>query len=155
MKKTIVHMGLILVVAGSMIFLNGCGSSQKTTPHMWFSDVSIETQLDREDVVVLDTVRGDSTITSVLFGLIQIVDEDKLQLFGIKFFKDKYTYFQGYSGMWRSVADRAYYKALEAHPDADAVLIKSMDHEDEGIPLIYYTKSITYKGKAIKLKADQ
>ncbi len=145
----------ILVVLSGFL-LGGCGSAQKTAPHMWFSNFNIRTEMSREDIVVLDRVEGTSTTESILLGAIQIIDGDKWKILGIPFFKEKYTYFSGgQTGLWATTADRAYYKALEAAPEADTVFLKSMDNEDEGIPLIWQTKTVTWKGKAIKLIADQ
>ena len=152
------------------LFLGGCSSAQKTIPHMGFGDVDVNIRLERDDVVVLDRVEGYSTTTTIFGGLIRIIDGRHLQLLGIKFFQDKYTYFQGrpVSGtlgdiatilgvedLWAKTVDRAYYKALEKHPEADAVFVKSMDHEDAGIPCLFATKTVRVKGKAVKLKADQ
>jgi hypothetical protein len=135
--------------------LAGCGEAQKTVPHMRYGDLSIEAQIARTDLTVLDRVEGSSTLTSLLLGAVQIVDGDKLQLLGIKFFKDKYTYFKNEGSWWADCVDRAYYKALEAAPEADFVFYKSMDHEDGGIPLLWTTKAVTVRGKAVKLKVDQ
>lgn len=154
---------LFFLICIPIILSIGCSSAQKITPHMGFGKLDLETALDRDDIVVLDTVEGDSSITNILFGLVRIIDGSKYQILGIKFFKDKYTYFQEYrSGTWWldmllpvSAYDRAYYKALEAHPEADAVFFKSMDNETEGFPLIYSTREVRFHGKAIKLKADK
>jgi hypothetical protein len=152
MAKKISVLSLLLI----MIAASGCGSARKQAPHMGFSSVSMETKLERKDVVVMNTVEGTSTATNILF-FITIVDGDKLAVFGIPFFKDKYTYFDEES--WHlfgpSVVDRAYYKALEAAPEADSVFLKSSDSEAEGIPFIFRTETVTWKGKALKLKADQ
>ena len=163
---------LLIVVVVSLLFGGGCGAARKQTPHMGFGSFDIRTELTREDIVVLDRVEGTSSTTAIVGGLIQIIDGDKLKILGIPFFKEKYTYWRqsiyGDAGTesWErvvadaldptlSTADRAYYNALEAAPEADAVLFKSLDHEDEGIPLIWWTKTITYKGKATKLVADE
>jgi hypothetical protein len=136
------------------VFVVGCaGSAQKHIPHLGFGSLNLEADITRADIVVLDRVEGSSSNTSILFGLIQIIDNDKLQLFGIKFFKDKYTYFK--DSVWANPVDRAYYKALEAQPEADAVFVMSMDNEDSGVPIICETKTVTFRGKAIKLKADK
>ena len=146
-----------LVIISCACILGGCGGAQKTVPHMGFSNLYIETQITRNDVVVLDRVEGSSTLTSILFGAINIIDGDKLQLLGIKFFKDKFTYFKDSNAWIRSpeCADRAYYKALEAAPEADAVFGKSMDNEEGGLPFLYRTQAVTFRGKAVKLKADR
>ena len=152
-KLNLVGISFLLVVFACA--LTGCGSAQKMTPHLGFGDLRVETQIGRGDIVVLDRVEGSSTLTSILFGCIQIIDGDKLQLLGFKFFKDKYTYFKDTGGHFASCADRAYYKALEAAPEADCVFQKSMDYEDAGIPLLWSTQAVTFKGKAVKVKTDE
>lgn len=147
------HLAIPLLVFGAMLVLPGCGTAQRMTPHMGFS---LEAQIDREDIVVLDRVEGSSTTTSFLFGLIRIIDEDKLQLFGIKFFKDKYVVKpDGTGSLTANTSNRAYYKALEGHPEADAVFRKNFEREEAGLPWLFHTETVTFKGKAIKLKADQ
>ncbi len=147
----------ILVALSSVVCLflvGGCGDAQKQTPHMGFGNLEVKSEITRADIVVLDRVVGVSSTESILFGAVQIVDGDKLILLGIPFFKQKYAYF-GTGSLFAQTADRAYYKALEAAPDADSVFCKSMDNESEGIPLLWAKKTVTWKGKAIKLKADQ
>jgi hypothetical protein len=56
---------------------------------------------------------------------------------------------------WPSTADRAYYKALGAVPEADAVFYKSMDREHDGIPFIWTSETVTFRGKALRLKSDE
>ena len=152
-RRLLVMVGIISLLS---VVSSGCGSAQKMTPHFGFGQLSMEAQIQRGDIVVLDRVEGSSSKTTVLFGLIEIIDGDKLRLFGIKFFKDKYVW-ENTSG-WFSVAstvNRAYYKALEAQPDADAVFYKGFEREDGGIPLLFHNETVTLKGKAIKLKADK
>ena len=140
-------------MCSAMILIGGCGS-QKMVPHMGFGNFGINTELSRDDIVVLDRVEGSSTTENICLGLIQIVDGDGLRLVGIPFFKEKYSSLCN-RGIWMSSTEqRAYYKALEAAPDADAVFYKSMDYEVSGIPLIWWTETATYTGKGIKLKAD-
>ena len=135
--------------------LSGCFSrAQRWSPHLRFGSLNIEADIEREDIIVLDTVEGSSSRKAYFLDLIQIIDGDKLMLFGIKFFKDKYvvaTDFPSLSRAW----NRAYYKALEQHPDADAVFIKSSEREESGIPLLAFNETVTFKGKAIMLKADK
>jgi hypothetical protein len=144
MKKVLLILSMV-----SLLMTTGCGLAVKRAPHMWFGKLDIETKLEREDVVIMGPVEGTSTMSNFL-GIIQIVDGDKLQILGIPFFKDKLTYWEPKN----KVLNRAYYKALAATPDADAIFSKSYDIEEEGIPFILGTKSITVKGKAIKLKSD-
>ena len=145
-------LGLLLLI----LFSYGCGSARKQVPHMVFSRMSMETKLGRDDVLITKAVEGTSTATTIL-GVITFVDGDKLMLFGIPFFKDKFTYFdtEGWHLFGPSLIDRAYYKALEAAPDADYVFVKSHDHEREGFPLISSTETVYFKGKAVKIKSDQ
>jgi hypothetical protein len=129
-------------------------------PHMRLGALNMEANLSREDLVVLDTVEGRSSIKTFLGGLIAIIDGEHLRLFGMSFFKDKYTYFRENRTWWDalcgvSVEDRAYYKALEQQPDADMVLSKSMDREESGVPFFFSEKEVTFRGKALKLKSNQ
>lgn len=137
-----------LLTIVTLLSLCGCGS-QRMSPHLGFGNLNIEAQLDREDVVILGTVEGESKTVSILLGLIQIIDDDKLRLFGIKFFKDKYVW-----GTLNPTASRAYYKALAAHPDADAVFQKSWEREESGTRLLYFEETVLFRGKAIALKSD-
>lgn len=145
----------------ALVVLGACSTAQKQAPHLFFSELSMEAQLDRDDLIVLDTVEGSSSTTSILGGLIQIIDGDKLKLFWIPFFTDKYTYlFSSQSipiGLPLGVGpeDRAYYKALEKAPDADSVLQKSMDREDWGVPILYNSRTVTWRGKAVALRANE
>jgi hypothetical protein len=141
---------LFVLVCSSVLFAAGCMFSQKTAPHMGFGNFSMNTQLSREDIVVLDQVEGTSTTDFILLGLIQIVDGKELRLLGIPFFREKYT-----GGFWiNSIQHRAYYKALAAAPEADAVFHKSTDYEYGGIPLIWWSETAYYHGRAIRLKSD-
>ena len=136
----------------SALILTGGGCNEKMVPHMGFGNFGIETDLSRGDIVVLDRVQGSSTTESICLGAVQIVDGDNLRILGIPFFKEKYSSLFN-KGIWmNSTERRAYYKALEAAPDADAVFYKSMDYEFSGIPLIWWTETATYTGKGIKLK---
>ena len=149
-----------LMALGMAGFL-GCSTAQKTSPHMGFAGVSIQAKLERKDLVILNSVEATSSTTSILGGLIQIVDNDNVKIIGIPFFTDKYTY-------WSQCPiallcfifpitpeDRAYYKALEKHPDADVIFMKSMDRESWGVPILFSTKSVTWRGKAARLRSDR
>lgn len=135
----------------------GCAGSQKVMPSMRFGSMGIETNFDRDDVVVLDTVTGTST-TDRRFFFVSFVDGDKVRVFGIPFFKDKYTFsepgFPIIGNLFPGTADRAYYNALEKTPDADFVLVKSFDHESSGIPWLWERETVTFRGKAMKVRAD-
>jgi hypothetical protein len=146
MRKSILFAVLFCVVS-----LAGC-DAQKAAPHMGFGTLDIKAEFSRDDLVVLDRVEGSSTTVNILLGVIQIVDDDKLRLFWIlPFFREQYA-----AGFYMtSTEDRAYYKALEAAPEADSVFTKSMDSERSGVPLIFWVETATYRGKAIRLKADQ
>lgn len=137
---------LIVAFCTVVLFMEGCVSN-KTIPA-----IEIKPEIPRDTIEVLDTVEGTSTTDSILLGLIQVVDGDKLILLGIPFFKEQYTFSSGYPGL---TAARAYYKALSATPGADAVFYKSMDGGNSGIPLLWTSETVTFRGKAIKLKTDQ
>lgn len=148
----------VALFAGAVLCaaLMGCQSAQKTMPHIGIGNLNMEASLTRDDLVVLDAVEGQSSTKSFVGGMITIIDGDKLRLFGISFFKDKFTYFKepGFFG-WIGAEDRAYYKALEQTPDADIVLVKSMDREESGVPFFFSSTEVTFRGKAMKLKANQ
>ena len=148
------RLGVVVLLVGVLPVLPGCNAAQKMIPHMGFGGLNIEADIARSDIVVLDRVEGSSTRSEYLFGAIQIVDGDKLILFGIKFFKDKFVLTPRAAG-YLLTGERAYYKALEAHPDADAVFAKAWEWEQAGIPLLFYNETVTFKGKAVRLKADQ
>jgi len=144
----------IVALCAMVLFVGGC-FSHKTAP-----GIAINPEIPRDAYEVLDTVEGTSTTDSILFGLIQVVDGNKLRLLWIPFFKEQHSYFGSYPGMnmfffWPSTADRAYYKALGATPGADTVFYKNMDREHSGIPLLITSETVTFRGKAIKLKTDQ
>lgn len=142
----------------------GCASvQQKTAPGMEFGSLSMQAQITRGDLVVLDTVKGESSVLKIAFGAVQVVDGNKYQIFGIKFFEDKMSalpknekpeLLDAIFGPV-NVEQRARYKALEQHPDADAVFQKSVDYSDTGLPGLWETTDVTVSGKAIKLKSDK
>ena len=152
---------LVLTLVISLMAIAGCSTATKQKPHMSYTDVSVQAKIDRQDMVVLEAVEGTSDTTSVLLGLVQIIDGSKVKVLGIPFFTDKYTYFTepGLFGLFGLLGggplDRAYYKALERHPDADVVLVKSYDSEFSGVPLLFSNTATTVRGKAMKIKADQ
>lgn len=170
MTRTNVVLLLAMAVLVSMLFVGGC-SSETTVPHMKFGSFDMRAQLSREDIVVLERIKGTSTTTSIFCGLIQVVDGDKwIVLWVLPFFKDRYTsvsrdefsdYYRLLHGgsllerLLVTTEDRAYHKALEATPEADAVFYKRMDREISGFPLLWQTTTVTFSGKAITLKADQ
>ena len=146
---------ILIVALCAVVFLMAGCFSQKTVPA-----IQINPEIPRDAIEVLDTVEGTSTTDSILLGLIEIIDGGKLRLLGFSFFPDQYTYFGSYPGTnvffeEPSTADRAYYKALRAAPDADAVFYKSMDRKHIGIPILWTSETVTFRGKAIKLKTDK
>ena len=118
---------LMIVVVAYMLIIGGC-SSQRGTPQMGFGNFDIETKLTRDNIVVMERVEGTSETDSILLGTIQVIDGDKVKILGIPFFTDKYACLRP-DPLSCSVAprtqERAYYKALEASPQADAVFYKS------------------------------
>jgi hypothetical protein len=137
---------LNLTLCAVVLIVGGCVSN-KTIPA-----IEIKPEIPRDAYEVLNTVEGISTTSSILLGLIQVVDGEYLKLFGIPFYKEQYSFSCGYLGL---TAARAYYKALSVTPEADAVFYKSMDSEHSGFPLLSSSETVTFRGKAIKLKTDQ
>jgi hypothetical protein len=135
-RKRLVLLFSIATLA-SIVFIGGCNEKFRSAPHIRFSNFSIRAELTRDDIEVLNRVAGTCSTKNIFFGVIQIVDDKDLKLF------------------WSADTDeRAYYRALNAAPDADAVFYKSMYSEWDGIPPIVWVNTVTYTGKAIKLKTD-
>jgi len=143
---------LMIVGVVSMLLIGGC-ASKRTAPQMGFGSFDVKTQLSRDHIVVLERVEGTSETDSLLLGTIQVIDGEKLKILGIPFFKDKYTCVKVDPCLVRT-EDRAYYKALEATPEADAVFYKTMNRESGGIPLLWETETVTFSGKAFTVKPD-
>ena len=153
---------LVTCVLLLILIATGCSAAQKRMPHVGIGSFSLEGNMERKDFVIMGSVEGSSQTTSILCGLVQMIDGDNLKLFGIPFFTDKFTYFSedttfsNLTGIrFVTPEDRAYYKALEKTPDADVVLVKSMDRESFTIPFIYGRNSVPFRGKAMELKHDR
>jgi hypothetical protein len=149
---------LMIVVVAFILLIGGCAANQRDAPLMGFGSFDVETKLTRDNIVVMERVEGTSETDNILLGAIQVIDGDKVKILGIPFFKDKYTCLRP-DPLACSVAprtqERAYYKALEATPQADAVFYKSWNQENSGIPLIWNTEKVTFSGKAFAVKPDQ
>ncbi len=152
-------LSLVGIVATATL-VTGCASVSKTSPHMGISSLEINTQLDRSDIIVLDAVEGTSSVRSILGPVLRIVDGDKIQLLGIRFFEDKSATVPGVKGLIDinlgvSAENRAYYDALASMPDADFVFVKSSSEEISGIPYLFETRRVIFRGKGVKIKADR
>ena len=142
-----------IVAVTAMLLVGGC-ASQRTVPQVGFGNFDVKTQLMRDDIVILQRVEGTSETESILLGTIQIIDGKNVKVLGFPFFKEQYTCVKEDPCLAKT-EDRAYYKALEATPEADAVFYKSMNREHGGIPLLWETESVTFSGKAFTVKPDQ
>lgn len=142
---------LILIASA----LTGCASTYNQAPHLAFGRFGFETELKRTDVRILDRVEATSEKTSILLGLIQIVDGDKLRILGIPFFEEQHALLTRgvfFTTMFADdVQDRAYYKALQQAPDADVIIEKASTSTNRGIPLLWDHRTVTVRGKAVTL----
>jgi hypothetical protein len=129
------------------VMMTGCASVMRSTPS---AGLVINANMDRNDYEVLGNTSGKSKVSYFFFGAVQIVDEDKLRILGFSTFEDQFA-FVNRPGIVTAM-DRAYYKALAATPDADAVAPKAFIMTTTGIPFIWGTQEVTYTGKAIKYK---
>lgn len=155
---------ITLVLLVSMAVLTGCASVRKTTPAMGFGGLSAEVKMERDDIEILDSVEGVSTVLSILPPLIQIIDDTDMRVLGISAMEDRVSFaepvpfpmsiIQNLLGP-RGAMDRAYFNALSKAPDADAVFSKSYQIQKRGIPLIFMREKVVFKGKAFKIKADK
>jgi hypothetical protein len=163
-----------LKVVAIAILAGGCASVQRSTSA---AQSQVKINLKNNDYTILDSVKGSSTLKSYPLGIVQIIDDSKVRVLGIKFFKDEYSLLQPkktistpeivfmvyvwpygvykaytYSSASASAQDRAYYKALSATPDADNIIQKSFVKQRSGIPFLYSEEEVTIVGKAIKYK---
>lgn len=151
MKKQIVS---LLAMATVSVLMSGCASVQRTTP---VAPGLVNINLEKGDYTILGTVKGTSTIKSYFFGVVEVIDGTKVKILCFKDFEDQYSFQNGDGGLFNftvSVEDRAYYKALAATPDADAVIPKAFVKQTSGFPLFYTEKEVTFSGKALKYKSE-
>src|SRR5258708_6628710 len=141
--KSLMTGGVCVVAMG---LLSACSSVTRGTP---ISHAVINANMTAADYEVLGTTEGKSTRLSVLCGIVQVIDGDKVAILGIKFFEDQYAYAEkgALERLRVHPEDRAYYKALAATPDADTVAGKAFVKTKSGIPLIYSSQEVTYQGK--------
>lgn len=147
---------LVLLIFVISVGSFGCSFVYKGSPHMGYKGSKWQPSFEREDYVILDAVEGVSDTTSILLGLIKIIEGNKIRLLWcFPLYEEKYSYTAQYPMMLGRTGKRAYYNALEKAPDADVILEKSVTVERKTIiPLLYRTERVTYKGRSIKLKAD-
>lgn len=156
MKRIFIAASVCIVV----MTIASCAGSLRGSPHTGFQGINIEANMERDDFIILDRVEGESDTTSIFLGIVQIIDSEKLKLFWIPFYQERYAYqpmglWGGSGAMCGATEKRAYYKALAETPDADCVLYKSYVTERSGVPLIFTKKKVTFSGKALQLKADK
>jgi len=134
--------------------LAGCSSVTRGTP---VAGAVINANMTSADFEVIGTTEGKSRKTSILGPVLQIIDGNKISVLGIKFFEDQYAFAEKPSGLFTtvSVEDRAYYKALAATPDADAIAGKGFVRTRSGFPLLWSSQQVTFQGKALKYKAHK
>jgi hypothetical protein len=154
MKAIDISRFFALGLLGGLLLLTGCATATYK-PAVKFGQLNLEASVPREDLVVLDAVEGTSREDAYVLGLVRVIDGDKWQVLGIKFFEDHCASPQGYTFPWcfcDPVAGRAYYNALEQAPQADAVMERSSSSSVKGFPFLYSSRQVTYRGKAIQLK---
>ena len=152
LKKIYLVLLIFVISIGSI----GCSYVFKVSPRMGYNGIEWQPFMEREDYVILDAVEGVSDTTSIFFGLIKIIEGNKIRLLWFfPFYEEKYSFkVQRPWGLGKT-GKRAYYNALKKAPDADVILEKSVTVERKTIiPLLYRTERVTYKGRPIKLKAD-
>lgn len=140
-----------LAMTAVAVLMSGCASVQRGTPA---APGQVNINLEKGDYTMMGSVKGTSTVKSYVFGIVQVIDGDKVSVLGIKSFEDQYSFMGPGPGFFVSVEDRAYYKALAATPDADAVIPKSFVKQSSGFPFIYEEQEATFTGKALKYKSE-
>jgi len=157
MKVGVARSTIISLAAAVCLSVTGCATPWCKGTRSLAGGPCSDLDLKRSDFVVLNQVHGETTETSILLGIVKIIDGNKVEILGARFFKDQTARLPGIAGCipcyWRSES-RAYYKALAAAPDADGIIERSVTWEKSGVPLLFYTKKTDFQGKAIKLKPD-
>ena len=157
------NMNTKLMIAGLagvslLLVASGCSSITRGTP---VAGTVIQANMNSGDCQVLGSTQGKATVDSYVLGLVQIIDADKVEVLGIKFFEDQYAFLDKQPTIFGmpipfiggpSIEDRAYYKALAATPDADAVAAKAWLTTKKGFPILWSSEEVTYQGKALKFK---
>lgn len=146
----IIRGGVCLALAAT---LGGCAAANLGTP---VAETQIHAYMNSGNCEILEKTEGSSTLTSILLGLVQIVDGDKVAVLGVKFFEDRYSFVQPNSRNALlgcvTAEDRAYYKALAAAPDADAVAAKAFSKNIRSIPVLWKEERVTFSGKGLRFK---
>ena len=136
--------------------LPGCATGTYK-PVVRFGQLNLETQVPRQDLVILDAVEGTSREDAYVLGIVRVIDRTKWQVLGIKFFEDHCASPAGPTVpcfFVEPVSARAYYNALDQAPEADALIERSSTSRTRGFPFLYRMKEVTYRGKAIRLKTQ-
>jgi hypothetical protein len=143
-----------LAMATVAMLMSGCASVQRGIPS---ASGLVNINLEKGDYSMLGSVKGSSTLKSYFFGIVQIIDGNKSRILWVfKDYEDQYSFQDpgGLNILPVSVEDRAYYKALAATPDADAVIPKAFIKQSSGFPFIYEEQEVTFTGKALKYKSE-
>ncbi|MBN1443927.1 MAG: hypothetical protein JXA90_14550 [Planctomycetes bacterium] len=164
-----------LAAAATLPFLSSCAAA-RSVPDLEFTQFTVQGFLNRDSFEVRDPVEGSSDTLSILFGIVQIIEGNKLKLFWIPFFEDRsHTRVPAYLRPGSELVDwvlpagpihwleglvlgrteeRAYYDAIAKSPEADFVLEKGSECRGVGVPLFVYKQTVTYRGKPVVLKTD-
>ena len=157
MKKLIALAGVGSVV---LLLTNGCTSTRGTPSAL----PTINANMDKNDYQVGPATQGSTHVDSYLGGFVKILDQDNVSVLGFPFYEvktagpqDEKTFvglFQEFMTGQAEARGRAYFKALEAAPDADTIIPKSYIIKDRIIfPIIYSEYDVTFQGKALTYKS--
>ncbi len=132
--------------------LSGCSTLEKNTASRIAVDAG---SMTRNSFTILKPVEGTSTRVSILLGLYQKVDGNKIRLLWIPFYRDQFAHVQPPS-FWEGTSseDRAYFQAISQVPEADDIVSTSYVKEQFLIPLLYKEERVTFRGKAVRIKSD-
>lgn len=121
----------------------------------------INANMDKNDYEVGASTQGNANAQHYLFGIVQIIDGEKWRVFWIPFYEVKgagpsscprdglgLIRFTGFG----EAGDLAYYKALEAAPNADTIIPKAYVIKRTGAFPFYWTTDVTFQGKAVTYK---
>lgn len=144
------QLSLFAAVAVLVAFMSGCTAVSEFKPE---APMIINSQLNRDNIEILDSVKGTSYSKAYCFYAVQSID-GKIVIFGIGLFDDKYAAIPGHINIGPSTLSRAYYDALTKHPEADYVIPKTYSRTGFSSFGFYEHTVVEVNGKAVKIKTD-
>jgi len=131
----------LLLALGASIILIGCssmGNSMRETAY------SVEFPLGPDDYEIIGEVQGSATVTTI-FYFIRV---------GAKSQTGDITVVGNVTPIFLAdiAKQNAIYNAIASVPDADALIFPKFETKTSSFPILYKTKTVKVRAKAIRLK---